>query len=74
VHMVGVVGTCGKDVFQMEEHPILEPKIYPLLKKIRLFKSLLEHPKINYKLFQKPIFNWLSTITPFSFDTLSVQS
>jgi hypothetical protein len=55
--MVGVVGTCGKDVFQMEEHPILEPKIYPLLKKIRLFKSLLEHPKINYKLFQKPIFN-----------------
>jgi hypothetical protein len=55
--MVGVVGMCGKDMFQMEEPPILEPKIYMLLKKTRLFKSLLEHPKISYNLFFKSIIN-----------------
>jgi hypothetical protein len=55
--MVGVVGMCGKDIFRMEEPPILEPKIYLSLNKFRLFKSLLEHPKISYKLFFKSIIN-----------------
>ncbi len=64
---------CGKDIFQMEGPPNLEPKIDPLLNKIRLFKNILEHPKISYKLFLKFIINCQSTITPFSFDTLSVH-
>jgi len=37
--MVGMVGTCGKDVFQMEEHPILEPKIYRYLTKLDYSKA-----------------------------------
>jgi hypothetical protein len=55
--MVGVVGMCGKDIFQMEEPPILEPKIYLLLNKIRILKSLLEDTKISFKLFFKSIIN-----------------
>jgi hypothetical protein len=71
VHMLGMVG-----MYTSNGRPsLLWTTILSMLyNKIKWFKSLLNHPKMNYKLPLDSITNRVSNMTSFLFNTLSVHS
>jgi len=74
VHMLGVIGMYGKDIFLMEDLPLLWKAITCMsFNEIRWFKILLKHPKMSCKSPLDSITNLMLTVTLLSFDTLSVH-
>jgi hypothetical protein len=64
---------CGKNIFKVKDRFTLEGHNFDIMQYNWIFKSLLEHSKMSYKLSWDIITNYMLTMAPLSFNTLNVH-
>ncbi len=65
---------CGKDIFEVEEPPILDSHNFHVIYWNLMIQKLTRTPKIKLQIILDSVTNQILIMTPLSFDILSVHS